>query len=59
MVVQVNLLYTFVYDIPGNRWVKGKCDTKAQCNGYNIDGCYMLRPFAHPAVCCWELLRKV
>ena len=27
----------------------------------NIVGCYMLRPFAHPAVvaCCWGLLRKV
>ena len=27
----------------------------------NIVGCYVLRPFAHPAVvaCCWELLRKV
>ena len=23
----------------------------------NIVGCYMLRPFAHPVVCRWELLR--
>ena len=23
----------------------------------NIVGCYMLRPFVHPVVCCWELLR--
>ena len=22
-------------------------------------GCYMLCPFVHPLVCCWELLRKV
>ena len=22
-------------------------------------GCYMLRPFAHPVVCCWMLLRVV
>ena len=25
----------------------------------NIVGCYMLRLFAHPVACCWELLRKV
>ena len=25
----------------------------------NIVRCYMLRPFAHPVACCWELLRKV
>ena len=23
------------------------------------NNCYMLRPFAHPVACCWELLRKV
>ena len=23
----------------------------------NIVGCYLLRPFAHPVACCWELLR--
>ena len=26
----------FVYDIPGNRLVKDKCDTKAQCNGRKL-----------------------
>ena len=25
----------------------------------NVVGCYMLRPFAHPVVCCWMLLRVV
>ena len=24
-----------------------------------IDGCYMLRPFAHLVACCWMLLRDV
>ena len=32
---------------------------KPRTNGRNIVGCYMLRPFAHPAACCWMLLRKV
>ena len=32
---------------------------KPCANGRNIVGCYMLRPFAHPAACCWMLLRKV
>ena len=32
---------------------------QAPCNGRNIVGCYMLRPFAHPAACCWMLLRVV
>ena len=29
-----------------------------RANGRNIVGCYILRPFAHPVACCWELLRK-
>ena len=24
----------------------------------NVVGCYMLRPFAYPVACCWELLGK-
>ena len=27
--------------------------------GFNIIGCYMLRPFAHPVACCRMLLRVV
>ena len=37
---------------------------KPHANGRNIVGCYMLRPFAHPALlhvvgCCCVLLCKV
>ena len=32
---------------------------KARANGCNIIGRYMLRPFAHPVVCCWMLLHVV
>ena len=32
---------------------------KPRENRRNIVGCYMLRPFAHPAACCWMLLRVV
>ena len=35
---------------------KGKVLTEQRANGRNIVGCYMLRPFAHPVACCWELL---
>ena len=54
-----SVVHFFSYDIPGNRLVKDKCDTKAQCNGRNIVGCYMSRPFAHPVACCWVLLEVV
>ena len=32
---------------------------KARANGCSIIGRYMLRPFAHPVVCCWMLLHVV
>ena len=37
---------------------KGKVLTEQRANGRKIVGCYMLRPFAHPVACCWELLRQ-
>ena len=37
-----------------------RCPTRAflkpRANGCNIVGRYMLRPFAHPVVCCWMSL---
>ena len=33
-----------------SRWCK--TILKPRANGRNIVGCYMLRPFAHPVVCC-------
>ena len=35
------------------------CSSKPRENGRNIVECHMLRPFAHPFSCWWELLRKV
>ena len=32
---------------------------KPHANGHNIVGCYMLRPFAHPAACCYVLFGVV
>ena len=52
MAVRVNLLYFFLSTI-------SQVTAKAQCNGRNIVGCYMLRPFAHPVACCWVLLGVV
>ena len=37
---------------------RGKVLTELRANGRNIVGCYMLRPFAYPVACCWELLGK-
>ena len=34
-------------------------DLNIRVNTPNIVGCYMLRPFAHPAACCWVLLGVV
>ena len=40
-----------------------RCPTRAflkpHANRRNIIGRYMLRPFAHPVVCCWMLLHAV
>ena len=35
---------------------KGSKGIKPRANGRNIVGCYMLRPFAHPAAFCCVLL---
>ena len=37
---------------------KAGMEIMLRANGRNIVGCYILRPFAHPVTCCWELSRK-
>ena len=39
----------FIFFFPGRL-----SEIKPRANGHNIVGCYMLCPFAHVVVCCWE-----
>ena len=36
-----------------------KCTQHCRPTTPNIVGCYVLRLFAHPAACCWDLLHNV
>ena len=44
---------------------RAKCKRTQHCwptsrnNSQRFSGCYMLRPFAHPFACCWELLHRL